>query len=102
LENHPDATCTVFVMSATERGTRTTDGDDEIPNLFQGANYDRTKDPPEETYPGDREIHASGELTIQINDLEVVSSGATHRHVPAVAVWVPAAMAKDWVAQHHQ
>jgi hypothetical protein len=98
LEDHPDATGTVYRMSPGEQRTRTPDPSNEIENLLQGANYDRTKNPPEETYPGDREMMTPGELTVQIHDLTVLGA-PTIEHVPAIAVWVPQVMAKDWVVQ---
>jgi len=99
VQVHPDATCVVYQMSTVDRGKRTTDGDDEVPNLFQGANFDRTRSPNEMTYPGDREIHSRNELTVQVHELTVVSNGREIARVPAIAVWVPAVMAKDWVVQ---
>jgi Z1 domain len=99
LENHPDARCTVYRMSPSEQRERSLDGDGEIPNLFQGANYDETKDPREETYPGDRLILTPGQLTVQIHMLTVKDGDRRIDEVPAVAVWVPAAMARDWVVQ---
>jgi hypothetical protein len=51
-------------------------------------------------YPGDREIHAPNELTIQIHTLRVTHAGAeVEVDVPAVAVWVPRAMGASWISQ---
>jgi hypothetical protein len=100
LEQHPDATCAVYQMSQGQPRERSVGSDGEIPNLFQGANYDESVTPPEVVYPGDREIRADGQLTIQIHTL-VVKNGARvlAGDVPALAVWVPRAMAAAWLSQ---
>jgi hypothetical protein len=100
LEEHPDSVCTVFQMSQGHPRERSIDNAGEIPNLFQGANYDESVTPRQLVYPGDREIHSNGQLTVQIHTLEV-KDGATvmARDVPAVTVWVPRAMAAAWLSQ---
>lgn len=98
LEDHPEATCTVYQMSAGVRRDRGVDDEGEILNLFQGADFDRAGG--EMVYPGDREIHAPNELTIQIHTLRVTHAGAeVEVDVPAVAVWVPRAMGASWISQ---
>jgi hypothetical protein len=101
VEEHRDATCTVYQMRPgveTERGT-TAKG--EIINLFAGANPVEGKD---KVYPGDRDIKADEGVTIQLHRLDVyegnVSEGKRLReNVAVVAVWVPREMAQDWVVQ---
>lgn len=95
LESNPDAMCTLYQMSGGRERERALDSSDEIPNLFQGANYDGTV----KTYPGDREIRAAEGLTIQIHDVKVIGDEAEYRHVPAVTVWVPTVMSRDWLVQ---
>lgn len=103
LEDHPDAVCTVYRMSQGHVRERSIDAAGEIPNLFQGANYDESVRPKQTVYPGDREIRTNGELTIQIHTLEV-KDGPTvlGRDVPAVTVWVPRVMAAAWLSQAQQ
>lgn len=103
LEDHPDAVCTVYRMSQGHLRERSIDATGEIPNLFQGANYDESVTPRQTVYPGDREIRTNGQLTIQIHTLEV-KDGPTvlARDVPAVTVWVPRVMAAAWLSQAQQ
>jgi hypothetical protein len=100
LEDHPDARCTVYRMSQGATRARDLDGD-EIPNMFQGANYDESVSPRVTLYPGDREIHASGELTIQVHTVRVRKDTTTviADDVPVVTVWVPRVMSGAWVSQ---
>jgi hypothetical protein len=100
LEQHSDAACTVYQMSKGQPRERSINSDAEIPNLFQGANYDESVTPPQIVYPGDREIRADGQLTIQIHTLEVKNGASVLvRDVPALTVWVPRAMAAPWLSQ---
>lgn len=100
LEEHPDAVCSVYQMSQGATRERAVDGEGEIPNLFQGANYDETTTPRVTLYPGDREIHGDGELAIQIHTLRVKSDSAVLADdVPAVTVWVPRVMSAAWLSQ---
>jgi hypothetical protein len=96
LEEHPDVTCSVYQMSAGSERVRRLDDNDEVPNLFQGANYEGA----EQTYPGDREIRAAEGLTIQVHTLKVQGPDRDYDDVHAIAVWVPAAMSRAWIAQH--
>jgi hypothetical protein len=101
LHEHPDATCTVLRMSGGSERMRSVNDDEEIPTLFQGANYADAAHR-DEIYPGDERIRAAGGLTIQIHTLEVRQKNrgpVIARDVPTVAVWVPAAMARDWLVQ---
>jgi hypothetical protein len=102
LEDHPDAVCTVYQMSQGASRERSVDGQGEIPNLFQGANYDESVSPRQTVYPGDREIRVDGQLSIQIHTLEVRNDTRTTViacDVPALTVWVPRAMAAAWLSQ---
>jgi hypothetical protein len=102
IDDNPDATCTVFVMSGGTARTRSVDASNEIPTLFQGSNPGIENGNPITTYPGDSEIRSSSGLTIQIHKLNI--SNPNHElvasDVPAVAIWVPSPMAADWVSQH--
>jgi hypothetical protein len=100
LEEHPSAVCAVYQMSQGQHRERSIDGAGEIPNLFQGANYDESVAPRQLVYPGDREIRVDDELTIQIHTLEVKSGESViARDVAAITVWVPRAMAAAWLSQ---
>ena len=80
---------------------RSVNDDEEIPTLFQGANYADAAHR-DEVYPGDERIRASMGLTIQIHELEVRQKNrgsVIANDVPAVAVWVPHEMAQDWLVQ---
>jgi hypothetical protein len=100
LEDCPDARCTVYQMSQGAVRERSVGPDGEILNLFQGANYDESVTPRETVYPGDRDIHADGELTIQIHTVRVKRGDTIiAEQVPAITVWVPRAMSAAWISQ---
>jgi hypothetical protein len=99
LDGHPEAVCRVYHMSRGASRERTVDGDDQIPNLFQGA---APVDPPQlrgSVYPGDREIRGETGLTVQVHRLRVVRPSEVLADVPTVAIWVPAEMAREWLVQ---
>jgi hypothetical protein len=101
LERHPHTTCTVYQMSKGKERARSVNDDEEIPTLFQGANYADTAHK-DMVYPGDDNIRSHNGITIQIHTLHVRQKdrGATiSSNVPTVAVWIPAAMANDWLVQ---
>jgi hypothetical protein len=102
LVRNPDAVCRIYEMSHGLPRLRTLDVGGEIPNLFQGA---APVNPPErrgEIYPGDREIHAPDQLTIQIHTLNLAdraTGNVIYEDVPNVAVWIPEGMAGDVLIQ---
>jgi hypothetical protein len=101
LENHPDTTCTVYQMSKGKQRVRSVNDEEEIPTLFQGANYADAAHK-DMVYPGDEHERADLGVTIQIHMLEVrqKSQGPViANNVPTIAVWVPVDMAKDWLVQ---
>ena len=88
-------------MSKGKERLRSVNDDEEIPTLFQGANYadGAHKDI---VYPGDDKVRPDTGLTIQIHTLEIREKGQGSliaNNVPAIAVWVPAQMARDWLVQ---
>jgi hypothetical protein len=96
LELYPHAVCTVFQMSGGKVRMRSADDQGKLLNLFQGA-HPNSKGA---IYRGDRYIREDAVLTIQIHNLTVRDAdGQEHTDVPAVAVWVPKAMSKDWLSQ---
>lgn len=104
LEQHSERTCTVYRMSKGKERARSVNDDEEIPTLFQGANY---ADPGHKdmVYPGDDGIRADSGLTIQIHTLQVRQKdrgSVIASDVPTIAVWVPAEMANDWLVQERR
>jgi hypothetical protein len=102
LQEHPDAICTIYQMSKGRERMRSVNDDEEIPTLFQGANYADGVARQDEVYPGDERIRAAQGLTIQIHTLEVRRKNrgdVISRRVPTVAVWVPSSMSRDWLVQ---
>ena len=104
LANHPEATATVYHMSGGVLRERELNVENEIPQLFQGKNP-RVG---EVIYPGDRAIKSDAGLTVQIHRLRVLKPAAAGSaqeevaaDVPALAVWVPAEMERDWLVQQH-
>lgn len=101
LQENPDAACTVCRMSKGSERMRSVNDDEEIPTLFQGANYADAAHR-DEVYPGDERIRATEGLTIQIHTLEVRQKNRgpiIAGDVPTVAVWVPSSMSRDWLVQ---
>lgn len=101
LERHPQTTCTVYQMTKGKERVRSVNDEEEIPTLFQGANYADAAHK-DMVYPGDDNIRSHNGITIQIHTLQVRQKdrGATiASNVPTVAVWIPAAMANDWLVQ---
>jgi hypothetical protein len=104
LEQHSETTCTVYRMSKGKERVRSVNDDEEIPTLFQGANY-ADAGHKDMVYPGDDGIRADSGLTIQIHTLQVRQKdrgSAIANDVPTIAVWVPAEMANDWLVQERR
>jgi len=101
LQGHPDTTCTIYQMSRGNQRVRSVNEDQEIPTLFQGANYaDAARQ--DMVYPGDDRVRFGSDLTVQIHTLEVHEQGrgpVIADNVPAVAVWMPASMGRHWLVQ---
>lgn len=102
LEDHPGDTCTIYQMKSGGTRRRRLGGQDEIEQLFQGQNPDGVPRSAA-VYPGDREIHAQDELTIQLHRLNLTRDGTIAvNDVPAAAVWVPRRMSAPWISQHQE
>lgn len=100
LDEHGDETCTVYLMSGGKIRERPLQGDDEISELFQGANPVKAGG----GYPGDGKIRAPQGATVQIHYLKVQEEydrGETSivEYIPAIAVWLPKEMTADWIVQ---
>lgn len=101
LERHPHTTCALYQMSKGKERLRSVNDDEEIPTLFQGANYADAAHK-DMVYPGDDNVRSQNGVTIQIHTLQVRQKdrGALiAKNVPTIAVWIPAAMANDWLVQ---
>jgi hypothetical protein len=101
LQEHPDATCTVYQMSKGRARLRSVNDEEEIPTLFQGANYADAAHK-DMVYPGDERERPAQGITIQIHTLQVRQKDRgplIADNVPTVAVWVPQSMAKEWLVQ---
>jgi hypothetical protein len=99
LEQQPDVTATVYLMSQGMPRERSVDADDEIPTLFQGQ---APVNPPSQrgrVYPGDSAIKDSNVITVQIHLVTVIRANETIPDVPTLAVWMPSALARDIVIQ---
>lgn len=103
LEDNPDELCTVYRMSPSTGRERGVDQSGEVTNLFQGEAPVHPRERRGEVYPGDRALHHPHNLTVQIHTLDITRDGAVlARSVPVLAVWVPARLARSWLAQEQQ
>jgi len=106
VEKDPDASMTVFKMSAGASRRRTVEGDTtKLKALFQGA-------APQRHYPGDRDIHDASNLSLQIHLVNVYADGGDaaddevpprgsliRERVPVIALRVPKGLEISGVAQ---
>ena len=100
LENNPDEVCTVFRMSPAERRRRGVAENGEVTNLFQGEAPVYPREHRGEIYPGDRAIVDACNVTIQIHQLDLTQEDTIIKQgVFVIAVWIPARMARAWIAQ---
>lgn len=103
LEKNADEQCTVYQMSPDYSRRRAVDDNGKIRNLFQGA---APVDPPSlrgSVYPGDRKMHESENVTIQVHFVDLTQNEVVVAEaVPVIAVWVPRRMGLSWVTQNQQ
>lgn len=98
LEQHPteQCKCTVYLMSGGKVRERSVDDDDEVQQLFQGPNPDKSG----KYYPGDRQIRDPQGVTIQIHKLKILrGKEVIADDVPTIAVSLPKVMSVNWVVQ---
>jgi hypothetical protein len=112
LERNQQAQATVMLMSwdprkpqrKRDRGVRKSQGLEltTARALFQGAHPSSGANVGS-VYPGDDELHAKGQLTVQIHRLRVVDNDSNKiviaEDVYALAVWVPVEMERDTLVQ---
>jgi hypothetical protein len=103
LEDDPDEVCTVYRMSGGRRRERGVDEDGEVLNLYQGEAPVQPRDQRGTVYPGDRRIRDDDNISVQIHTLNLTREGRVlAENVPVLAVWIPARLARAWVAQEPQ
>ncbi len=96
LEENPDATCSVYLMSSGKARERKLDRDGRIVNLLQGPHPDADG----EIYPGDRQIHLADGVTIQIHRVRIKENdGGRIDNVPTIAIWTPKSISQDLITQ---
>jgi Z1 domain-containing protein len=99
LQNHSDATCSLYQISSGQARLRTLNDSGEIGQLFQGA---APVHPPErrgEVYPGDREVHHPNDVTVQIHTLNLERGQVKFSNVVTIAVWMPPGLAGEVLIQ---
>lgn len=102
LKRHPQEYCDVYVMRPDDNARRAVNEKQEIDNIFQGSNR---KEGDALYYPGDREVHAEGRLTIQLRRLTLTQGKEGPEiatDVPVLAIWVPKSMEESWLVQEPQ
>jgi hypothetical protein len=103
LEANPDEVCTIYRMSGGRRRERGVDEDGEVLNLYQGEAPVQPREQRGTIYPGDRRIRDNDNISIQIHTLNLTREGeVVAENVPVLAVWVPARLARAWIAQETQ
>lgn len=102
LEEDPNEVCNIYRMSGGRLRERGVDEDGEVLNLFQGELPVERK-LRGSVYPGDRRIGSGQIVSIQIHLLNLTRDGVVvAENVPTIAVWIPARIARGWIAQEPQ
>ena len=100
LEDDPDEVCTIYRISPVTGRSRGIDENGEVTNLFQGEAPVYPRERRGKVYPGDRAIRDDDNVTIQIHTLDLTRDDhVVAQNVPVLAVWVPARLARAWIAQ---
>ena len=103
LEDNPDEVCTIYTISPVTGRVRGIDENGEVTNLFQGEAPVHPRERRGEVYPGDRAIRDDDNVTVQIHTLNLTRDNQEiAQNVPILAVWVPARLARAWIAQDRQ
>jgi len=105
LEDNADEVCTVYRMSPNSRRRRDIDDGGAVKNFFQGQAPVTPIERRGEIYPGDRAICDADRVTIQIHMVELTRDDratVVMERVPVITVWVPARLARPWIAQDEQ
>lgn len=101
LEDGNDEPCSIYEMSAGDARERGVDAEGRITtNLFQGAAPSTPKEQQGSIYPGDFNIHAPDNVSIQIHNLSPTRGDKqVADNVPVIAIWIPPRLAKPWLVQ---
>ena len=108
LMQNPDATAGIYRMADYRPrlpggGIRRRQIDDHgrIRELFQGEAPVEPKRLRGSVYPGDRQIHSAATVTVQLHDLDLTGprGNLLQGHVPAIAVWLPDSMRRDFFGE---
>ena len=107
VEHDPSTPATVYRMSGGRSRERRVDDDNRLAQLFQGPHPKAdpsTGQREGSIYPGDREIKASAGVTVQVHNLTVVRkigerTETIAENVPAIAIWIPADLARPILIQ---
>jgi len=103
LEADPNEVCAIYRMSGGRRRERGVDEDGEVLNLYQGEVPVQPREQRGTIYPGDRRIRDADNISVQIHTLNLTREGVVvAENVPVLAVWIPARLARAWVAQEPQ
>jgi hypothetical protein len=103
IEDDPNEVCRVYRMSPARRRQRRVDENGGVPTLYQGEAPVYPLEQRGQVYPGDRAIRDDNNATVQIHTLDLTRNGSVvAENVPVVAVWVPARLARAWLAQEPQ
>ena len=100
LDANPDEPCAVYQMSGGLARARGVTEEGKIStNLFQGA-APPTGPNQGSIYPGDRETHVDGVVSVQIHNLTLRRPGADDVvNVPVLAVRIPQRLTRPWLLQ---
>lgn len=103
IEDDPHEVCGVYRISPARRRQRGVDENGEVTNLYQGAFPVFPLDQRGQIYPGDRAIRDDDNVSVQIHTLDLTrENNIVAENVPVIAVWVPARLARSWLAQEPQ
>lgn len=103
LEDNPEETCAIFMMSPAAKRRRGIDENGEVTNLFQGEAPVYPLERRGEVYPGDRAIRDDDNVTIQIHTLDLTRNDqVVKENVSVLAVWIPSRLARAWIVQDEQ
>jgi hypothetical protein len=103
IDADPNEFCRVYRISPARRRQRGVDDDGEVTNLMQGEFPVFPLDQRGQIYPGDRALRDDDNVSVQIHTLDLTrNNNVVAENVPVVAVWVPARLARAWLAQEPQ
>lgn len=91
-KDNPNTSCAVVKMSSTAGSWTERSRTVERLHVGPAPSYQNGTNP--DAYPGDQDRHTN-ELTVQV----FMMRNGDNRMVPAIAVWVPTAMAKHWMVE---